>query len=68
VDRLGNFEDALAWAGVMGGIDGDVVPVYARDKKLTLLRYLLSTSIMRLISKIVYPDMEAQYRYLPETF
>lgn len=68
VDRLGNFEDALEWAGVMGGIDGDVVPVYASDKKLSLLRYLLSTSITRLISKIVYPDMEAQYRYLPETF
>ena len=68
VDRLGNFEDALEWAGTMGGIDGDVVAVYPRDKKLTLLRYLLSTSITRLISKLVYPDIEAQYRYLPETF
>jgi protease IV len=68
VDRLGNFEDALEWAGMMGGIDGDVVPVYPREKKLTLLRYLLSTSITRLISKVVYPDIEAQYRYLPETF
>ena len=68
VDRLGNFEDALKWAGTMGGIDGDVVAVYPRDKKLTLLRYLLSTSMTRLISKLVYPDIEAQYRYLPETF
>jgi protease-4 len=68
VDRLGNFEDALEWAGTMGGIDGDVEAVYPRDKKLTLLRYLLSTSITRLISNLVYPDIEAQYRYLPETF
>lgn len=67
VDRLGNFEDALEWAGTLGGIDGKVVAVYPRDKKLTLLRYLFSTSITRLISKLVYPDIEAQYRYLPET-
>lgn len=67
VDRLGNFEDALEWAGALGGIEGDVVPVYARDKKLSLLRYLMSTSITRWISKLVYPDLEAQYRYFPET-
>lgn len=67
VDRLGNFEDALEWAGQLGGIEGDVMPVYARDKKLTLLRYLMSTSMTRLISKLFYPDLEAQYRYLPST-
>ncbi len=66
VDRLGNFEDALEWAGQLGGIDGDVVAVYARDDKLSLLRYLMSTSIMRFFSEMVYPDIEAQYRYLPE--
>jgi protease-4 len=66
VDRLGNFEDALAWAGELGGIDGDVVPVYARDKKLSLLRYLMSASITDLIAKVIYPGLEAQYRYLPE--
>jgi len=66
VDRLGNFEDALQWAGELGGIEGDVVAVYARDKKLTLLRYLMSTSLSSLISKIVYPGIDAQYRYLPE--
>lgn len=66
VDRLGNFEDALAWAGELGGIDGDVVPVYARDKKLSFLRYLMSASINDLIAKMFFPGIEAQYRYLPE--
>lgn len=66
VDRLGNFEDALAWAGELGGIDGDVVPVYARDKKLSFLRYLMSASINDLIAKVFFPGIEAQYRYLPE--
>ncbi len=66
VDRLGNFEDALEWAGALGGIDGPVVPVYARDEKLSLLRYLMSSSISDLISKVIHPGIYAQYRYLPE--
>jgi protease IV len=66
VDRLGNFEDALAWAGELGGIAGDVVPVYARDKKLSFLRYLMSASINDLMAKVFFPGIEAQYRYLPE--
>jgi protease IV len=68
VDRLGNFADALEWAGELGGIEGEVMPVYARDKKLSLLRYLLTSSLTRMISKIIYPDIEAQYRYLPEAY
>lgn len=66
VDRLGNFEDALAWAGELGGIDGPVVPVYARDEKLSLLRYLMSSSLSGLMSKVIHPGIYAEYRYLPE--
>ena len=66
VDRLGNFEDALEWAGELGGIEGAVVPVYARDKKLSLLRYLMSASISDLISRLIHPGIYADYRYLPE--
>jgi protease-4 len=66
VDRLGNFEDALAWAGELGGIDGPVVPVYARDEKLSLLRYLMSSSLSGLMSRVIHPGIYAEYRYLPE--
>ncbi len=66
VDRLGNFEDALEWAGKLGGIDGDVVPVYARDEKLSLLRYLMSASISDWMSTLIHPGIYAEYRYLPE--
>lgn len=66
VDRLGNFEDALAWAGELGGIEGAVVPVYARDEKLSLLRYLMSSSVSDMISRVVHPGIYAEYRYLPE--
>lgn len=66
VDRLGNFEDALAWAGELGGIEGPVVPVYARDEKYSLLRYLISSSAADLMAKVIYPRIHAEYRYLPE--
>jgi protease IV len=65
VDRLGNFEDALQWAGKLGGIKGRVVPVYVRDRKLSLLRDLISSAASELISKVVRPDIHAEYRYLP---
>lgn len=67
VDRLGNFEDALQWAGELGGIQGPVVPVYIRDEKLSLLRYLMSASLPESIAKIIRPGIYADYRYLPET-
>jgi protease-4 len=65
VDRLGNFEDALEWAGELGGIDGEVVPVYARDEKLSLLRYLMSSSISDWLSTVIHPSIYAEYRYQP---
>jgi len=66
VDRLGNFEDALEWAGELGGIDGEVIPVYARDEKLSLLRYLMSSSISDWMSTVIHPGIYAEYRYMPE--
>ena len=41
VDRLGNAEDAIEWAGRLGGIKGKILTVYARDKKISLLRYIV---------------------------
>ncbi|BBO79556.1 multidrug transporter [Desulfosarcina ovata subsp. sediminis] len=66
VDRLGNFEDALAWAGELGGIDGPVVPVYAPEEKLSLIRYLLSASMVPgWLSRLFQPGVYAEYRYQP---
>ncbi len=67
VDRLGNFEDALSWAGELGGVDGKVVPVYVNDDKLTILRTLLSSSVTQFFSKLVQPELQAEYRYVPQT-
>lgn len=66
VDRLGNFEDALAWAGELGGVKGPVVPVYAPDEKLSLIRYLLSSKMVPAwFSKLFSPGIYAEYRYQP---
>ena len=66
VDRMGNFEDALAWAGERGGIKGPVVAVYAPDDRRSLIRYLLSSSLPDWINAMVRPGIMAEYRYLPD--
>jgi protease-4 len=49
----------------LGGIDGPVVPVYARDEKFSLLRYLMSSSLSGLMSRVIHPGIYAEYRYFP---
>jgi protease-4 len=66
VDRLGNFEDAIEWAGRLGGIKGKIATVYAREKKFSLLRYIADSSVKALFSRIVDPSLSADYLYSPE--
>jgi protease-4 len=66
VDRLGNAEDAIEWAGRLGGIKGKILTVYARDKKFSLLKYIMDSSIKALTSRIVDPSLSADYLYSPE--
>ncbi len=61
VDRLGNLEDAIEWAGRMGGIKGKISAVYAREKKFSLLRYLAESSVKELANRIVNPGFSAGY-------
>jgi len=43
VDRLGNLEDALEWGAEMADIKGKAVPVYPKEKRLGILKELVST-------------------------
>jgi len=52
VDRLGNLEDAIAWAGEMGGITGKVSAVYAKDKKHTFIKRLAESSLHEIMSQL----------------
>ncbi len=64
VDRLGNFEDAIEWAGRMGGIKGNVTAVFAKEKRLPLLKYITgSSSILSFLHRVIRPTMYAEYLY-----
>jgi protease IV len=45
VDRLGNLEDAIEWAGREGGIKGPIEAVYPPKKKLPFIRYLVEEAV-----------------------
>jgi protease IV len=66
VDRLGNLEDAIEWAGRLGGIKGKIATVYAKEKKLSLLRYITDSSTGTLLTHILDPKLSADYIYRPD--
>jgi protease IV len=43
IDRLGNLEDAVQWAGELAGIEDKLVPVYPKDTPISLLRKITQT-------------------------
>ena len=43
VDRIGNLEDSIEWAGRKGGIEGTIGVVYAPEKRFSLMKYLLGS-------------------------
>jgi len=43
VDRIGNMDDAVQWAGQMAGIEGELTLVYPKEDKITLFRKLTET-------------------------
>ena len=45
VDRLGNLGDAIQWAGELAQIQGEPVPVYPKQDKMTFIRMLADTLI-----------------------
>lgn len=66
VDRLGNLEDAIAWAGELGGIKGEVIAVYAQRRPPSLL-YYLTDSLLQIVSQYVAdPTVQADFIFRPE--
>jgi protease-4 len=61
VDRLGNLEDAIAWAAEMGGITGKVSAVYAKDKKHTFIKRLAESSLHEILSQLSAYHLFAGY-------
>jgi len=65
VDRLGNLQDAVDWAGKLGGIEGKINTVYPKEKPFSFLRHLAESALKEFIASIANPEMEAAYRYQP---
>lgn len=63
VDRLGNLEDAIEWAGRMGGIEGKIHTVYSREKKINWLDRLTELSLTSILNRIAGQRLSADYIY-----
>ena len=67
VDRLGNFEDAIEWAGQLGGIQGRVSTVYKKKEKLSFLKYIMESTLHDLVNQVIRQDIFGGYLYSPES-
>jgi len=65
IDRLGNLEDAIEWAGQMGGIKGKITTVYAPEKKISIFKILAESSFKEIASRIVNPSLYTGCLYSP---
>jgi len=65
VDRIGNLEDAVEWAGRLAGIEGKIVAVYPPEKKLSILRLLSESALKDLVGRVTRSEMTAEYIYAP---
>ena len=65
VDRIGNLEDAVEWAGRRGGIAGKIRVVYAPKRKFSLLKYLIDTLFTEFSHRTLNPGFFPGYLYSP---
>ena len=68
IDRLGNLEDAIEWAGRLGGIEGDIITVYPPEEKLPFMKYLVDMSaeqVKEFVSKMSISMITGGYLYQP---
>ncbi len=61
VDRFGNLEDAIEWAGRMGGIKGKISRVYPPEKKFSVFKYLINSSLKEFTNRFINPYLFASY-------
>ena len=66
VDRLGNLEDAIEWAGRMGGIEGKISTVTKRKESFSFLKYLSESILSELVSRTVGQGLQGGYIFKPE--
>ena len=65
VDRMGNLEDAIEWAGRLGGIKGKISAIYAQEERFSLIRQLIDSSFKTLLNHAAEPALYGGYLYIP---
>ncbi|MDJ0721480.1 MAG: signal peptide peptidase SppA [Desulfobacterales bacterium] len=65
VDRIGNLEDAVQWAGELAGVEGGVTAVYIPARKTSLLQLLGEATLRDLLGRVSHPEWTAGYIYRP---
>ena len=61
IDQLGNFEDSVEFAGKLAGIEGEVIPVYPQQDKISFFREL-TQSLLKDIN--ITSSISDNFRYI----
>ncbi len=65
VDRLGNLNDAVAWAGEEAGLTGELQMVYPNEEPYERFIRFFGESVQTFISNTAFSHMRPAYRYAP---
>lgn len=65
VDRMGNLEDAIEWAGDLAGIKGQISVIYPPKPRLSFLEYLTESTVDGISKHFVDSKLGGGYIYQP---
>lgn len=66
IDRIGNLEDAVEWAGRMAGIKGRISSIFARKRAFSLLDLLSDSPVDEIVNRVVQSQIYADALCTPE--
>jgi len=64
IDRIGNYDDAVQWAGRLGGIQGEISTMHPPKPPLNILEELIQNEIHSWITKILAYQENLSIDYL----
>jgi protease IV len=62
VDRLGNLQDAIQWAGELGGIKDKIETVYPEKEGISLIDYIVESTVKLWTEGGLRPHLSPQFR------
>ncbi len=62
VDRLGNVQDAIQWAGELGGIKDKIETVYPEKERISLVHYIMESTLKLWNEGGLRPQLSPQFR------